>query len=140
LWRLLNGELEQVDPKAYVLMIGTNNTGHGLTPADETATGIKLIVELLRDRSPDADILLLSVFPRGEQPDHKMRLLNAQINGIIQSYAYEDKVHWLDLTDTFLDDNGVLTKEVMPDALHPKEKGYRMWAEAMEPTLARLLQ
>jgi N-acetylglucosamine-6-sulfatase len=140
LWRLLNGELENVDPEAYIVMIGTNNTGHGLTPAQETATGIKLIVELLQDRSPESEILLLSVFPRGQQPDHKMRKINEQVNEIIQHYADDEQVHWLDLTDTFLNDEGVLTKEVMPDALHPKAKGYRIWAEAMEPTLEKLLQ
>jgi N-acetylglucosamine-6-sulfatase len=140
LWRLLNGELENVDPKAYVLMIGTNNTGHDLTPADETAEGVKLIVELLQDRSPESEILLLSVFPRGQQPEDKMRQRNDEINDIIRHYADDEQVRWLDLTDTFLDDQGILTKEVMPDALHPKQKGYRMWAEAMEPVLVELLR
>jgi beta-glucosidase len=32
-----------------------------------------------------------------------------------------------------------LTKEVMPDLLHPREKGYGIWAKAMEPMIARLL-
>lgn len=140
LWRLMNGELEGVDPKVYVLMIGTNNTGHNQTPAAETATGIKLILELLQDRSPEAEILLLSVFPRGEQPDHALRKLNEQINATIKTYADGQQIHWLDMTDTFLDQDGILTKEVMPDALHPNEKGYRLWAEAMEPTLVQLLQ
>ena len=27
----------------------------------------------------------------------------------------------------------------MPDLLHPHEKGYRMWAEAMEPTIKKLM-
>lgn len=140
LWRLLNGELEGVDPKAYVLMIGTNNTGHGLRPAGETADGIKLILELLQDRSPESKILLLSVFPRGEQPDDPKRMRNEEINDMIEHYADGKKIHWLDLTDTFLNEDGVLPKEVMPDALHPEQKGYRMWAEAMEPTLVKLLK
>ncbi|MGB0743957.1 MAG: sulfatase/phosphatase domain-containing protein [Opitutales bacterium] len=139
IWRLLNGELEGVDPKAYVLMIGTNNTGHGLRPAEETADGIKLIVELLQDRSPESEILLLSVFPRGREATDVKRQVNLEINEIIEGYADGKQVHWLDLTDTFLNDQGTLTKEVMPDALHPREKGYRMWAEAMEPTLSELL-
>lgn len=139
LWRLLNGELQGVDPKAYVVMIGTNNTGHGMVAAEETATGIKLTVELLQDRSPEAEILLLSVFPRGEQPEHKMRLRNNEINKLIQHYAEDEQVHWLDLTDAFLNEDRILTKEVMPDALHPKQTGYRIWAEAMEPTLRELL-
>ncbi len=140
LWRLLNGELDGVDPKAYVLMIGTNNSGHRQAPPEETAGGIKLILELLRDRSPEAEILLLSVFPRDEQPDGKLRKINDGINEIIKGHADDGRIHWLDMTDTFLNDEGVLTKEVMPDALHPQGKGYRMWAEAMEPKLEELLK
>ena len=120
-------------------MIGTNNTGHRQAPPQETATGIKLILELLRDRSPDAEILLLSVFPRGPQADDKLRKINDGINGIIQGYAKDDaKIHWLDLSPTFLAADGSLPKEVMPDFLHPKAQGYRMWAEAREPTLKEL--
>lgn len=141
LWRLMNGELENVDPEAYVLMIGTNNTGHREAPPQETATGIKLILELLRDRSPEAEIVLLSVFPRGEKPADRKRVINAGINKIIQGYAADDdKIHWLDLTATFLDNDGTLPKEIMPDFLHPRAKGYQMWAEAMEPTLKKLLK
>jgi beta-glucosidase len=38
-----------------------------------------------------------------------------------------------------VDANGKLPKEVMPDLLHPNQEGYRRWAEALEPTLAKLL-
>jgi N-acetylglucosamine-6-sulfatase len=140
LWRLMNGELDGVDPKAYVLMIGTNNTGHRRADPKETATGIKVILELLQDRTPDAEILLLSVFPRGEQPDDELRRINDGVNRIIKTYAEDPAIHWLDLTETFVDDEGVLPKAVMPDFLHPQEEGYRMWAEAMEPTLKKLLE
>ena len=141
LWRLLNGELKDVDPKAYVLMIGTNNTGQRQAPAAETASGIKLTLELLRDRSPNAQILLLPVFPRGEKPDDKLRRLNDEVNAIIKDYAgSDDHIHWLDLTGTFLATDGTLSKDIMPDFLHPEAKGYRMWAEAMEPTLQDLLK
>jgi lysophospholipase L1-like esterase len=141
LWRLLSGELNEVDPKAYVLMIGTNNTGHREAPSAETAGGIKLILDLLRDRSPDAEILLLSVFPRGEKPDDRKRVLNDGVNRIIEGYAKGDeKIHWLSMDQAFLAEDGTLSKEVMPDLLHPRAKGYRMWAEAMEPELKKLLE
>ena len=38
----------------------------------------------------------------------------------------------------FLDEKGRLTKEIMPDFLHPKEKGYGIWADAIEPKLKEL--
>jgi len=139
LWRLMNGELENVDPKLFVLMIGTNNTGGRQDPPEETADGIRLIVELLQDRKPDAGILLLSVFPREEKPDGKLRKINEDINLRIKGLADGKKVHWLDMTDVFLDENGILPKSIMPDSLHPNAEGYRKWAEAMEAEIGRLL-
>lgn len=35
--------------------------------------------------------------------------------------------------------DGLITKDIMPDFLHPNEKGYRIWAEAIEPTVKRLM-
>lgn len=139
LWRLLNGELENVDPKLFVIMIGTNNTGHRQDPPEQTADGIKLILELLRDRKPDAKILLLSVFPRGEQPGDKLRQLNVEINRRLQPLADGERIHWLDLTDSFLAPDGTLPKDLMPDFLHPQAPGYFIWAKAMEPKLKELL-
>ena len=139
LWRLLNGELEALRPKVFVLMIGTNNTGSGLRPAEQTTDGIRLVLDLLRDRSPDSEILLLPVFPREQQPEHPRRRLNEAINNRIKTFSADAKIHWLDVSAAFLDEAGVLSAEVMPDYLHPNQNGYRIWAEAIEPTLQRLL-
>ena len=138
LWRLMNGELENVDPKLFVLMIGTNNTGHRQDPPEQTAEGIKLILELLQDRKPDAKILLLSIFPRDEKPDGKLRQLNHAINERIRGFADGDKVQWLDPSETFLAPDGTLPASVMPDFLHPQAAGYEMWAKAIESKIAGL--
>jgi len=138
LWRLMNGELEGVNPKLFVLMIGTNNTGHRMDPPEETADGIKLIVELLHDRKPDAKILLLSVFPRDEKPDGQRRLLNQAINERLKTFADGDKIQWLDLTGTFLAEDGTLPAAIMPDFLHPQAAGYEMWANSMESRISAL--
>ena len=53
----------------------------------------------------------------------------------ISVVAFQPKVS---ISHEFLTEDGVLTREIMPDLLHPKEKGYAIWAEAIEPTLARL--
>ena len=140
LWRLQNGELENVDPKLFVIMIGTNNTGSRHDPADQTAEGIHQILSLLQERRPKAKILLLSIFPRDEKPDGKKRLLNQEVNQRIQSFADGEKIHWLDMAPAFLAADGTLPKEIMPDFLHPKEVGYQKWAEAMENSIARLMK
>lgn len=139
LWRLMNGEFTKVDPKLVVMMIGTNNTGHRQDPPEVTADGVKMILELIQDRKPDAKVLLLGVFPRDERPDGVKRKINVAINERIAKLADGEKVHFLDVSEKFLAEDGMLPKEIMPDFLHPKEKGYRIWAEAMEPTIKELL-
>lgn len=138
LWRLMNGELENVNPKLFVLMIGTNNTGHRMDPPEQTADGIKLILELLQDRKPDAKILLLSIFPRDEKPDGPKRQLNNTINERIKTFADGNKIQWLDMSDTFLAADGALPASIMPDFLHPQAAGYEMWAKAVESKIAEL--
>src|SRR5262245_40480610 len=63
LWRLQNGELEGIQPKVVVLMIGTNNVGRD--SAEQIAEGITAIVREIHKRSPSTKVLLLGVFPRG---------------------------------------------------------------------------
>ena len=73
------------------------------------------------------------------QPDHKMRIRNNEINAIIKGYGEDEKTTFLDLSSAMLDKEGILTKQVMPDGLHPRKHGYRIWAESMEPTLKKLM-
>ena len=80
LWRITDGkELEQLKPKAAVIMIGTNNTG--AHSAAQIAGGIKAIVEELKRQKPDIKILVLGVFPRGGAGDAE-RSLEAITAGI----------------------------------------------------------
>lgn len=139
LFRLLNGELdEKVQPKVAVLMIGTNNTGHLMQDAGETALGIQRIVELLRDRRPEMKVLLLGIFPRGATKDDPMRVLNGKINEQVAKLADGEHVQYFDMGPKFLNEDGTLPKEIMPDLLHPNEKGYAIWAEAIEAKLCEL--
>jgi N-acetylglucosamine-6-sulfatase len=136
IWRLNNGNLKnQPKAKAAVVMIGTNNTGHSKQDPTEVRDGFERIVSTLRARCPQAKILLLGVFPRGAKPDDPLRKNNEKINSLISTMHNGERIHYLDLSDKFLTPDGVLTKEIMPDALHPKAKGYRIWAEAIEPKL-----
>lgn len=138
LWRLQNGEMDGISPKVAVVMIGTNNTRE-MRSAANTAAGIERIVDEVMLRSPNTKILLLGIFPRGEQPSDEKRMRNAEINQLIKQKADEEHVWYLDIGDRFLDEDGVLHKSVMHDFLHPGTAGYQIWAEAMEPLLKQLL-
>ena len=139
LWRLENGEVDGLKPKVAVLMIGTNNLGSKESPED-TIAGVTAVVKLLREKLPDTRILLLAVFPRGEKPDHAFRAQIKQVNGAIAKLDDGQHVKYLDIGEKFLAPDGTLTKEVMPDALHPNEKGYQIWADAIGPTLDEMLK
>lgn len=140
LWRFDNGELAKFQPKVAVIMIGTNNTGHSMQKAEETAEGVQAIITKLHKHSPETQIILLAIFPRGATANDPKRKLNDAINAILKTYDDGKTVHYLDISSAFLDKEGNLPKSVMPDRLHPKAAGYKLWADAMEPTLKKLLK
>jgi lysophospholipase L1-like esterase len=139
LWRLQNDAVKGIKPKLAIIMIGTNNAGHRKEKSEETAAGVKAILDDLKTRLPETKILLLAIFPRGEKPTDHLRMLNVGTNKIIETYADGKRVHWLNINDKFLTKDGILTKEIMRDRLHPGAKGYEIWAETVEPTVKKLM-
>jgi lysophospholipase L1-like esterase len=136
LWRIENGEVDGIKPRVAVLMIGTNNSGQNT--ADEIAEGVKLNVQRLRSKLPETKVLLLAVFPRGQKPG-PVRDKLGEVNEKIASLNDGRMVTYLDIGKQFLNDDGTISKEIMPDFLHLSPKGYQIWADAIEPTLWKLL-
>jgi lysophospholipase L1-like esterase len=136
LWRLEHGELDGIAPKVAIVMIGTNNLQVNTNP--EIADGVRGICAEIPRRLPKTKILLLGIFPRGEKPN-PLRDRIAEINHSISALDGHDNVTYLDFGAKFLEPDGTISKEVMRDFLHPTEKGYHIWVEAMEPALAKLL-
>jgi lysophospholipase L1-like esterase len=118
LWRMENGELEGYSPKLMMLMIGTNNlSGRRSAPntPEEISMGIATIVTKFRTTFPEARVLLLAGLDDGEY------------------------VRFMDIGDRFLESDGSISPEVMPDALHPSPLGYEIWADAVMPTFIEML-
>ena len=139
LWRLDHGNFDGLKPKVIVLMIGTNNTGHRKDKPEDTAAGVKAIIAKLQMKCPDAKILLMAIFPRDEKPAGEMRQINEKANAIIKTFADGDKVIYQDIGAKFLAADGVMSKDMMGDFLHPGSKGYEIWAAEIEENIARLL-
>jgi lysophospholipase L1-like esterase len=147
LWRIQNGELDGIQPKVAVLMIGTNNLGHN--SPEEIAEGVKLIVAKLRETLPMTKVLVLGVFPRGENLSRDYITKNettkpspgpGQINALIAKLDDGKMIKYLDITKSFLTPDGTIPKALLPDFLHLSDSGYRTWAEAMEPTLWEMMR
>ena len=135
LWRFEHGEIDGINPEVAVLMIGTNNTGHRQDPPECTAKGVEMIVDQIKQKLPKTRILLLAIFPRDAKTSGELRQLNTQINDRIKDFGEKENVTFLNISDDFLDDEGNLSEEIMPDLLHPNEKGYKVWAEVMKPVI-----
>jgi beta-glucosidase len=149
LWRLEQGNIDGINPKLAVLMIGTNNSS--ANTSEQIAEGVKLIVEKLRAKLPNTKVLVLGIFPRGANfdadknktekglMDDKNRKVNEGANAIIQKLADNKNVFYLDIGPKFLEPDGTLTRDMMPDLLHLNEKSYRIWAESIEPKVKELM-
>ena len=137
LYRLRNGESQGFQPKASMLMIGTNSAGSATSA--EIAEGVGAVVLELRQDFPAAKILLLGIFPRSN-PGDALRKTVMDVNPIIAKLHDGKNVFYLDIGAKFLDADGQLPPDIMPDKLHPSEKGYEIWAEAVKGPLAELLK
>jgi len=135
LWRISQGQLEGLHPTLVAIMIGTNNMG--ANSVEQIADGVKAIVKEYRARCPDATILLQAIFPRGHLATDPARAKIRETNKIIAGLADGIKVIYLDFGDKFLDAEGTLSPDVMPDFLHPNAKGYQIWADAIQPVIDR---
>jgi len=138
LWRLDNGNIDGISPKVAVIMIGTNNSNKDDNAAEEIADGIIAICKKLRAKLPRTKILLLAVFPRAPQPCPQREKI-AKANKIASKIADGKMIHYLDIGQKFLQPDKSISKEIMPDYLHLTPKGYQIWAEAIEPTIVKLM-
>ena len=138
LWRLDHSDFEGLSPKLAIIMIGTNNSNGEDNTAEEIADGIIAICHRLRTRLPKMKILLLAIFPRSPEPCPQ-REKNAEASLLAARVADGKTIHYLDINDKCLTEDGVLSKEIMPDFLHPNEAGYKIWAEAIEAKVAELM-
>jgi beta-glucosidase len=147
LWRIADIDFSASAPKLAVVMIGTNNSNGDAYTAEQIADGIVSITRLLRQKLPHTEVLVLGIFPRGtgsrdvRKAQGESVEIGPQWQKVNEASALaarwlndDESVYFLDINDSFLDGNGVLHRDIMPDLLHLSEKGYAIWAAAMEPT------
>jgi beta-glucosidase len=143
LWRIQNGNLDGLatpakgtPPKLVVLMIGTNNSADD--SAQDIASGIRADVAMIREKLPATKVLLLAVFPRGERPN-ALRDRVATASELARPIADGTMVFYLDIRREFVEVDGTIRKEIMPDFIHLSTEGYRRWAVAIEPMVRQLM-
>lgn len=145
LWRLQEAPLTRLGAKHVVLLIGTNNLGHGTSNAAETLAGVTKVAETLAAQCPDATIHILEIFPRGErinpmrgdicQINQALRAMVAKEDAAAKKTGRAPRFTVQPLGDSFMRPDGTLSKTMMPDFLHLTPDAYEMWADAIVPVV-----
>lgn len=137
-WRLRHGAVGSMQPESVIVLIGTNNFGFYDNEAPvHVASGVAAVLEELRANFETAEVLLMAVFPRGEHAEDPQRARIAELNRIISGFDAWDRVTYLNINDQFLEENGQLPAEIMPDFLHLSAQGYEIWGKAILEWLQR---
>ncbi len=159
LWRIQNGELpDKLNPTVIWVLIGTNDLGNGGCSAEVVVIGIVRVVEELLERKPG---LLPRTFhgrgyvhrkrPRwcwwlGQQGTLPQMYEDIQaINEELKRYAtHRDKVEYFETNAFWEKPSSPLQRlridhSLMPDYLHPNEKGYRKWGHEIVSKLDQIL-
>ena len=136
LWRLQNGELDDISPKVAQVLIGANNLKS--CSDEEILEGVQAVIAEIHKRLPDTKILLLGVLPHFSFPKRYMAVnkLLASLDG-----AFGGIVHFADPAATvFADEDGNLYTDLYCDAgCHPNAEGNSRFAKAIKPHLEALL-
>lgn len=143
IWRLQNGTLEHINPKVAVILIGTNNTDGNhfleISTAPELANGIKKICTILQKKLPNTKILLMGILPYGSAPNHRNNIIKAT-NAIISTYPEKQpNVHYIDISNVYYNQEGMVNQALMPDYLHPNAEGHMLMFDALADNIKALM-
>ena len=142
LWRLAQGQLAGLKPKVAVLLIGTNNSNKNPDGSDqyspgEILAGVRAVINEIRARLPETKLVVFGIFPRGTSfSPQRGKLL--QVNQALAKLDDGKNIFYLDIGPQLIEADGTISKSMMRDALHPGERGYEIWAQALEPKLKQL--
>ena len=140
LYRLQNGELSGLHPKAIVLLIGANNMALSLKDTPQIiAEGVQANIKEIQKQTPEAKILLVSIFTRVKPLDDWLNVKNAETNALLQKFADGDKVIYVDVWNLFRAPDGTVSQDFYADTTHLNEKGYAIYAEALLPEIRKIL-
>jgi len=143
LWRIEDGALDGLTSELVVLKIGVNNLWEEAFECgvDKVADGVAACVAAIRARCPDAKVLVLGILPTQAAPDHPLRAVVRAVNA--RSAALlptpDGQVRFEDIGAAFLEPEGRISADIMPDGCHLSPRGYALFADALEPLVRAML-
>lgn len=138
LWRMQNGELNGIQPKVVMLLIGGTNGSNSDDPA-AIASGVRAIIATIQQKVPSAKVLLIGVPPWQEKLG-KLRAQHTAVNPLLAAMDDGGKtIKYVDFGGKLIGPDGTVAKELMPDGVHLSEQGYQIWADAVNAPLKELM-
>src|ERR1051325_2488396 len=120
-------------------MIGTNNSNKDDNSEADILEGVTAIVKQIRTRLPETKLILLGIFPR-DNTYSTQRGKILQVNQALENLDDGKNIFYMDIGSQMIESDGSISTDMMRDALHPGEKGYEIWAAAIEAKLKRWLK
>ncbi|HVR37063.1 MAG TPA: GDSL-type esterase/lipase family protein [Methylomirabilota bacterium] len=133
----LKEDVLALDPRAVVLLIGTNDLEEGAEP-ETIAANLELILAELKRHNADMPVILCQVFPSSaskSRPAGKIKSLNQLYAAAVKG---DPRITLIETWTLFADANGDAIPDEFPDLLHPNRAGYAKWAAALRPIFATL--
>ena len=133
-YRAQNGEFDGSNPKVVIVEIGANNMDSN--SADDIAKGIRTIIDSIHKKLPNTKVLLLGILCADKPYNPKIK----ETNKIIAKFENGKSVRFLNMNSHFEDDKGAIHKDLYTDGEHLTMKGYKLWAQTMNPLLNQMLK
>ena len=123
-------------------MIGTNNNSSSDTDPANVAKAVEKIAACVREKHPEAQLILHPIFPRGASANSKRHAdakgRNDKTNALLKAYAAaHPEITWIDFNDKMVDASGWVPRTIMADEIHPTDAGYDFWMDAILPHLKK---
>jgi lysophospholipase L1-like esterase len=128
------GDFFSLKPECVILQIGTNNADHGIT-THETFKDIQEIIKLIQNGFPKVKILLVGPLPRGPSKTDRYRVINREINKLLNKMELPDDTYYVDIGYLFLEVNETISTRIMYDGLHLTNEGYKILTDHLSTLL-----
>jgi lysophospholipase L1-like esterase len=142
LWRMLHGESDGIHPRLIVIEVGTNNVYDRAVPTAAVAAGIRRCAKVARRNHPAAKILVIAPLPIAHDPGAPNRLrldlIRGQLLNLFRANP-DPAVRVLNFSAKFLEADGTISAEILPDFIHPSSLGYARYVECLQPAIYKLL-
>ena len=142
LWRIRHGALDELSPRLVILAVGVNNLWRGDFASANITDGVIACIQAIRKKCPASRILVIGIFPTAASPDNPFRARIREINGLL-ARRYDgttiQSVRFVDFGEKFLLPDGAISRELLPDALHPNAKGYEIYASNLAPVVREMM-